>query len=208
MIKLKETVIVEGKYDKIKLSSIIDAVIIETNGFRIFKDEEKIKLIRKMAAQNGIVVLTDSDNAGFMIRQKLNSVVPEEQIKHAYIPDILGKEKRKAEPSKEGKLGVEGVEKAVIINALKQAGIVLDDENTELNPDKDMKKTGAEENNTLTKADFFELGLSGKTDSKAKRKALLKELDLPENMPVNSLLKVINSIYGKKKFLELYSSIM
>lgn len=181
MIKINQAVIVEGKYDKIKLSSIIDAVIIETEGFGIFKDKEKQKLIRKLADKKGIVIMTDSDSAGFVIRSFLSGIVSPDKITHVYIPDILGKEKRKDTPSKEGKLGVEGVDVEIIMEALEKAGI------------------GGEklENGTVrklvTKTDFFDDGISGKDDSVNKRKALLKALDLPENLSANGMLKIINT---------------
>ncbi len=186
MIKIKEAIIVEGKYDKAKLSTLLDAVIIETRGFRIFKDKDTLKLIQRLAGECGIIVLTDSDAAGFQIRAKLQSAVPPERIKHAYIPDIFGKERRKTVASKEGKLGVEGMNAGVLLEALQNAGVNAQAEGDE-----------------LTKADFFMLGLSGKADSAARRKELLKKLDLPERMPANSLIKVINSIYGKEKFLKM-----
>ncbi len=186
MIKIKEAVIVEGRYDKARLSSLIDGVIIETNGFRIFKDKEKLKLIQRLAKECGIIVLTDSDAAGFQIRAKLQGAVPPDRIKHAYIPDVFGKEKRKDAASKEGKIGVEGIDAEILREALIKAGAEQ-----------------AENKEELTKADFYELGLSGKADSAEKRKKLLKGLDLPERMPVNSLIKVINSVYDKEEFLKM-----
>lgn len=191
MIKLKEAVIVEGKYDKIKLSSVIDGVIIETNGFGIFKDKEKQELIKKLARKNGIIILTDSDAAGFQIRAKLTGIVPSEQISHAYIPDVFGKERRKLEPSKEGKLGVEGIDLETLKSALKNAGAHTIE--------------SAEE--TISKTDLFELGLSGRPDSREKRQKLIEELGLPERMPVNSLLRVLNSMYSKSEIIEIVKKI-
>ncbi len=180
MIKIDRAIIVEGRYDKIKLSSIIDGVIIETEGFGIFNDKEKQKLIRKLAETKGLLILTDSDSAGFKIRSFIRGIVPAEQIKHAYIPDIFGKEKRKTEPSKEGKLGVEGIKKAVLVEALEKAGVFCEEtENTE--------------KREITKLDFFEDGLSGKAESDAKRKLLLKHLDLPERLTTNALVQILNT---------------
>lgn len=182
MIKIKQAVIVEGKYDKIKVSNIIDTLIIETDGFGIFKDKNKQKLIRRLAETRGILILTDSDSAGFTIRSFLNGIVPQEQLVNVYIPDVFGKEKRKSEPSKEGKLGVEGVKSDVIIDALKKAGVEFD--------------VGTEKQiNThpVTKTDLFLDGLSGGKGSAEKRARFLKQLDLPEHLSSNSMLKLINS---------------
>ena len=182
MIKIKQAVIVEGKYDKIKVSNILDTLIIETDGFGIFKDKNKQKLIRRLAETRSILILTDSDSAGFTIRSFLNGIVPQEQLVNVYIPDIFGKEKRKSEPSKEGKLGVEGVKSDVIIDALKKAGVEFD--------------VGTEKQiNThpVTKTDLFLDGLSGGKGSAEKRARFLKQLDLPEHLSSNSMLKLINS---------------
>ncbi len=180
MIKVDKIIVVEGKYDKIKLSSVIEGVIIETEGFGIFKDKEKQKLLRKLAELKGLVILTDSDSAGFVIRSFISSIIPNEYITNAYIPDITGKEKRKDAPSKEGKLGVEGVDAQVVINALSQAGVfcsVTEEKNTRI----------------VTKGDLFDDGLSGTNESKQKRLKLLKYLDLPERLSTNAMLKIINS---------------
>lgn len=193
MIKLKEAVIVEGKYDKIRLSAIVDAVIVETGGFQIFKDKEKVRLIQKLAEKNGIIVLTDSDNAGFMIRGKLASIVPKERIKHAYIPDILGKERRKAVSSREGKLGVEGMETEVLKRALEQAGVLSED----------IKKAIP-----IDRSDLYAWGFYGRKDSKIRRTELLKKLGLPENMNTNMLCGVISALYGKDEFIKLYGDLL
>ena len=187
MIKLKQAVIVEGKYDKIKLKSIIDAPIITTDGFGIFKNREKMALIKSLAQKRGIIIMTDSDSAGFMIRKKIRGSVNSGRILNVYIPDIFGKERRKAHSSKEGKLGVEGVPKDVILTALKRAGVTSTES----------VKSGGE----ITKADLFELGLSGRPNSAQKRLALLKSLNLPENMTANSLLEVLNIFFTKEEFL-------
>ena len=182
MIKIKQAVIVEGKYDKIKVSNILDTLIIETDGFGIFKDKNKQKLIRRLAETRGILILTDSDSAGFTIRSFLNGIVPQEQLVNVYIPDVFGKEKRKSEPSKEGKLGVEGVKSDVIIDALKKAGVKFD-----------VDAESSEKTQPVTKTDFFLDGLSGGKGSAEKRARFLKQLDLPEHLSSNSMLKLINS---------------
>ena len=180
MIKIDRAVIVEGRYDKIKLSSILDAVIIETEGFGIFNNKEKQQLIRRLADTKGLLILTDSDSAGFKIRSFIKGIVPAETIKHAYIPDIFGKEKRKTEASKEGKLGVEGVKKELIIEALEKAGVFCEEtENTE--------------KREITKLDLYEDGLSGKADSDALRKKLLFHLQLPERLTSNALVQILNT---------------
>ncbi|MCQ2483831.1 MAG: DUF4093 domain-containing protein [Clostridia bacterium] len=179
MIKVDRAVIVEGRYDKIKLSSIIDGVIIETEGFGIFKDKEKQKLIRRLAEEKGLLILTDSDSAGFFIRSFISSIVNNKYIVNAYIPDILGKEKRKDSPSKEGKLGVEGVSKEVIESALRQAGVGCEE-------------VPASEKRLVTKTDLFNDGLSGGAESSIRRKKFLKYLDLPERMTANAMLELIN----------------
>ena len=200
MIKVNEAIIVEGKYDKIKLSSIVDGLIIETNGFRIFKDKEKINLLRNLAKKRGILIFTDSDSAGFLIRNYISSIIPKENIKHAYIPDIYGKEKRKYNYSKEGKLGVEGIPKKIIEKSLKDAGVIFKE--TEL-----VKKNKRK----ITKIDLYDYGLSGRDNSSELRKVFLKQLNLPEHLSVNSLVKVLNCslTYEEfeieiKKLLKLY----
>lgn len=180
MIRVERIIVVEGKYDKIKLSGIIDGVIIETEGFGIFKDKEKQKLLRKLAELKGLVILTDSDSAGFVIRSFISSIVPNEYIINAYIPDISGKEKRKDSPSKEGKLGVEGVDPDIILEALTRAGVFCSQS--------EEKKLRA-----VTKGDLYDDGFTGTEDSKSKRLKLLKYLGLPERMTTNSMLKIINS---------------
>jgi ribonuclease M5 len=180
LIKINEVVIVEGKYDKIKLSSIIDAVILETSGFSIFKDKEQLALIRRLAASKGILIITDSDAAGFKIRGFLGGAIPKNQVKHAYIPDILGKEQRKAQASKEGKLGVEGVPKAVILKSLENAGVLCADIN--------------EPSRKITKTDLYEDGLSGSDGSFEKRHQLLQKLQLPVRLSANAMLDVLNAM--------------
>ena len=186
MIKLDRVIIVEGKYDKIKLSSIFDAAIIATDGFAIFKDKEKMDMIRILAKKKGLLVLTDSDSAGFKIRSYIRGCIPKEQVVHAYIPDLFGKEKRKKEPSKEGKLGVEGVPVQVILDALNKAGVRFS--NTEL----PIRK--------ITKTDLYEAGLSGTSDSRRNRLSFLKFLKLPERISSNSLLEVLNSMMDYEEY--------
>lgn len=194
MIKIKEAVIVEGKYDKIKLSGIIDTVIIETDGFAIFKDKEKQKLIRFLSEKRGIIIMTDSDSAGFKIRNFINGITKSENIKNVYIPDIYGKEKRKTESSKEGKLGVEGMQTEIIMTALEKAGVLYDENN---------KNSG----NEITHTDFFEDGVSGGENSSEIRKALAKELELPERISSSSLLKIINSYMTYDEYKEAIKTV-
>ncbi len=194
MIKIKEAIIVEGKYDKIKLSSVIDGLIIETNGFQIFSDKKQMDLIRRLADTRGLLILTDSDGAGFLIRNYLAGSIPPEKIKHAYIPDILGKERRKDRPSKEGKLGVEGVPVKIILEALKRAGVVCGGDDLPAG-------------RKITKTDLYLAGLSGGDNSAQKRQVLLRELSLPEHLPVNSLVGVLNSIMSYDELQKLLDKI-
>lgn len=191
MISIKEAIIVEGKYDKMRLKSAVDATIIETNGFRIFKDKEKVNLIKQLAQKQGIIILTDSDSAGFLIRNHLRGIVPQEQIKNAYIPQIKGKEKRKDHPSKEGTLGVEGVDEDIILKALQNAGAVCNKEKQEL----------------ITKTDLFNLGLTGGEKSKILRTSLLKELKLPRYMSAKAMLEVLNTVTTPKELYTLVERI-
>ncbi len=189
MIRLKEAIIVEGRYDKIKLSGIVDAPIIETGGFRVFNDREKQKLIRQIAAARGIVILTDSDGAGFVIRNFLKGAVPKEQIKNCYIPQLAGKEKRKAQAGKEGLLGVEGMTDEVIIEALRRCGATVLGE-----------ETAAREE--ISKADLYELGLTGTACSAELRQGLLKYLNLPTYLSTNAMLTALNCLYSLEELKE------
>lgn len=189
MIRIQEAILVEGRYDINALHQVVDTIILETGGFRIFNDADKLRLIRRIAAVRGLIVLTDSDGAGFVIRNYLKGALPKEQIKQAYIPDILGKESRKRKGSKEGKLGVEGMSPDVIQKSLLAAGAtVLDEKKYELN-----KK------NKITKADLYFYGLSGGQGSAERRQALLKILGLPEHMTANALLEYINAVSDRKE---------
>lgn len=191
MHSVKEVIVVEGRYDKNTLSQIVDAVIIETSGFGIFNDAQKQKLLRTMAQARGLVVLTDSDGAGFVIRNFIKGCVDPACVKHAYIPDVYGKERRKAAPSKEGKLGVEGMRPQVILDALIRAGATVDE------------RPAAESAARITKADMYNCGLSGGTGSREKRAALIKRLDLPEKLSADALLDVLNAIMTREEFFAL-----
>ena len=183
MVKIKEAILVGGRYDKNTLSQIVDAPILETAGFGIFKDKKQLALLRQIAEKRGLIVFTDSDGAGFVIRNYLKGAIPAEHLKHAYIPDIFGKEKRKDAPGKEGKLGVEGMTKEVILESLRRAGATIEGEDTPVQQ-------------SITKQDMMELGLSGGAGSSEKRAALLKKLDLPEHMSTNALLQALNLLYS------------
>ena len=191
MRKLKEVIVVEGRYDKNTLSQVVDAVILETSGFGIFNDAAKRRLLKTMAEQRGLIVLTDSDGAGFLIRNHIRGCVDPKLVKHAYIPDIYGKERRKAKTSKEGKLGVEGMRPEVLLDALIRAGATFDD-----SPD----DTCCER---ITKADLYARGLSGGTGSAEKRRQLLKRLDLPERMSADAMLDVLNALMDREAFYRL-----
>lgn len=183
MVKIREAIVVEGRYDKNTLSQIVDAPILETSGFGIFKDKQQMALLRRVAEKRGLIVFTDSDGAGFVIRNHLKSAIPGKFLKHAYIPDIPGKEKRKSAPGKEGKLGVEGMSQEIILEALRRAGATIEGEE-------------APPACGITKQDLMELGLSGGPGAGARRLALLKKLNLPEHMSANALLQALNLLYS------------
>ena len=191
MISIRETIIVEGKYDKNKLKQIVDTQIIETSGFGVFKDAEKRELIRKISAKNGIIIFTDSDGAGFVIRNYLRGVLEKGTYKHAYIPQIEGKEKRKSERSKEGLLGVEGVSDEIIIKALRNAGATILGEDVRIEPKE-----------KITKTDMYENGLSGGKESSVRRERLAEELSLPKTMTSNALVEAMNILITRDEFLE------
>lgn len=194
MIKIKEAVIVEGRYDKIKLSSLIDAPIIETNGFRVFSDKEKQNLIKKIADARGILVMTDSDSAGFVIRNFLKGVVDKSKVKHCYIPQIEGKEKRKAQSGKEGLLGVEGVSDDVIIDAIRKSGATIIGENSTTKKE-------------ITKSDLLSLGLTGTENAQKNRNMLLKRLRLPTYLTTNAMLTALNCLYSLEELKSLLDEI-
>ena len=189
MIRLQQAVIVEGKYDKIKLSNLLDALILTTDGFGIFKDKEKLAFLRRLAETQGLIVLTDSDSAGFLIRNFLRSSIPSTQVTHVYIPDLYGKEKRKKTPGAEGKLGVEGVSEQVLLDAFRQAGVTA-------------SSADRPKNEPLTTADLFERGLSGTPNSAQKRRLLLQKLALPEHLSTSALLRVLNDYVPREALLK------
>lgn len=191
MERIKEVIVVEGRYDKNALSQVVDAVIIETGGFGIFNDREKRSLLKKLAESRGLIIMTDSDGAGFMIRNHLKGCIAPELIKHAYIPDIHGKERRKTAPSREGKLGVEGMKPQVLLEALRRSGATFED------PAQPRDRAG------ISKADLYKKGLLGGENSGARRKELLKKLELPERLSSQGLLDVLNAIMSREEFMEL-----
>lgn len=190
MLKIQEAIIVEGRYDKNTLRQIVDAPILETSGFGIFNDREQLALLRAIAEKRGLIVLTDSDGAGFVIRRYLRGAIDPALVKHAYIPDVAGKERRKVTRSKEGKLGVEGMRPEVLIEALRRAGATIEGEPPH--------RTVGE----ITKADFFAAGLSGGPGSAEKRKALLRALKMPERMSANAMLEALNALMDRDEFLQ------
>ena len=195
MIRVKEAILVEGRYDKIKLASLVDGVILEAGGFSLFRDREKLAYLKRLAKERGLILLTDSDGAGFVIRGKLSSHIPPEHLKHAYIPDVYGKERRKAKPSKEGKLGVEGMDLATLRAALERAGATILEGGNAPGP--------ADQGEPVTKSDLFQLGLSGKADSAQRRKELQRALGLPERLSANGLVQAVNALYSREEFLRL-----
>ena len=190
MIKIKEAILVEGRYDKNTLSQIVDAAIFECSGFGIFKNKEQLDLLRKVAQKRGLIVFTDSDGAGFVIRNHVKSAIDNQCLKHAYIPDVYGKERRKSAPGKEGKIGVEGMTRDVILEALRRAGATFEGE-------------CATVSGGISKQDMMELGLSGGVDSAEKRHKLLRKLGLPERMSANAMLQALNLLYTKQELEKL-----
>lgn len=188
MHSVREVIVVEGRYDKNALSQVVDAVIIETGGFGVFNDKEKQKLLRTLAQARGLIVLTDSDGAGFVIRNHIKAWVDPKLVKHAYIPDIYGKERRKKAPSKEGKLGVEGMRPQILLDALIRAGATMDGEENTLKEAR------------ISKADLYKAGLSGGPDSSRRRAELIKRLDLPEKLTADALLDVLNAVMSREEF--------
>ena len=194
MDRIREVIVVEGRYDKNTVSQAVEASIVETEGFGIFSDSERLELLRRLGEKRGLVILTDSDSAGFLIRNHLKGRLNGIDVKMAYIPDVAGKEKRKRSPSKEGKLGVEGMPKTVIIEALKRAGANFEEE--------EEKRDRGE----LSKSDLYELGLSGCDGSAERRRELLKSLGHPEHMSANSLLEVLNALYTRDEAYRIIAS--
>ena len=190
MNRVSEVIVVEGKYDKNTLSQVVDAVIIETSGFGVFNNREKQQLLRTLAEKRGMIVFTDSDGAGFVIRNFIKGCVDPKYLKHAYIPDIYGKERRKAKSSKEGKLGVEGMKPEVLLSALIDAGATVDG-------------VSADKKSRISKADMYARGYTGREESSKKRAELLKKLGLPEKMTAGALLDVLNVLMSREEFLSL-----
>ena len=183
-LRIREAVVVEGRYDKAALSGVVDTLILDTAGFGVFKDGERLALLRQLAAKRGLIVLTDPDGAGFVIRNYLKGAIPKGQVKHAYVPDVYGKERRKRAPGKEGKLGVEGMGPDVLRQAILNAGATVLDGAVQSRPA-----------GNLTPADLFALGLSGAPDAARRRAALLRRLELPEHMSAKALLAALNALY-------------
>ncbi len=196
MIRIREAVVVEGRYDKAAVKNVVDTVVVDTAGFGIFSDREKLALLRRLAEQRGLVVLTDSDGGGFLIRSFLKGAIDPALVKHAYIPDIYGKERRKKSPSKEGKLGVEGMPPAVLEQALRRAGVELDGE----------AEDGRREP-PITKAELYAMGLAGRPDSAARRSAVKKVLSLPEGLSANALLDVLNVLTDRRELARIVSGL-
>ena len=197
MKKIKEVIVVEGRYDKNTLSQVVDATVVTLGGFAVFNDREKLAFLRRLALERGLIVLTDSDGAGFVIRNYLKGALPRDLVKQAYIPDIHGKERRKGAPGKEGKLGVEGMRPQVLLESLRRAGATFLDEEDQSTAPKE----------PITKADLFALGLTGGTGSAARRQALLRQLDLPEHLTPNALLEALNLLYTREAFLKSTESL-
>ena len=192
MVKIRQAIVVEGKYDQNTLSQLVDTTIFQTRGFGVMHDKALLELLRKAARTTGLIIFTDSDGAGFVIRNFLKGALPKEGVLHAYIPDIPGKEKRKRAPGKEGLLGVEGMTKEILLSALENAGADLGGEAA--------KKPG----DTITKFDLYTAGLSGKPDSASKRAAFLEKLRFPAHMSANALLDALNLLYTREEFLALF----
>lgn len=189
MIKLEQALVVEGRYDKNKLAQLVDAPIFETNGFGVMKDRTLVELLRRAALTRGLIVLTDSDGAGFVIRNYLKSVLPRQGVFHAYIPDVPGKERRKDKPGKEGKLGVEGMRPEVLLQALERAGV----------------RERADERPQITKTDLFLCGLSGGAGSAKRRAELMRRLELPEHLGANAFLDALNLLMTREELFQEYN---
>lgn len=195
MRKVREVIVVEGRYDKNTLCQTVDAAIFPVDGFAVFNDREKLALLRRLAEERGLIVLTDSDGAGFVIRNFLKGALPRDRVKQAYIPDFYGKERRKRKAGKEGKLGVEGMRPEVLLSALERAGATFEGEDA-----------SAPAREPLTKADLYELGLTGGPGSAEKRRALMKRLALPEHLSASAMLDALNLLYGKAELLALLNA--
>ena len=191
MIRIKEVIVVEGRYDKNTLSQAVDATIVETSGFGIFHNQQLLSLLRRMAQARGLIILTDPDGAGFLIRSYLKGAIDPSLVRHAYVPDVSGKERRKTAPSKEGKLGVEGMRPEVLVEALRRAGATIEGENA------------PKPANTITKQDLYAAGLSGGPNSAQKRAALCRRLELPERISANALADVLGALMDRDALMAL-----
>lgn len=194
MISIKEAILVEGRYDKNTLSQVVDATILESSGFGIFKDKQQMNLLRQIAQKRGLIVFTDSDGAGFVIRNHIKSAIPAQYLKHAYIPDVYGKERRKSAPGKEGKLGVEGMPTDVLLEALRRAGATFEGE-------------PCQDTNEITKQDMMALGLSGQANSSLLRHKLIQKLDFPVHMSSNALLSALNMLYSLEELTSIVETL-
>ena len=195
MERIREAIVVEGRYDKNTVSQVVDATVITLGGFAVFNDGEKLAFLRRLAEKRGLILLTDSDGAGFVLRNYLKGALPKERVKHAYIPDVKGKERRKRKGGKEGKLGVEGMSPAVLLEALRRCGATFED------------GTPPERRDPLTKADLFALGLSGGEGSAERRRRLLKRLDLPEHLTANGMLEALNLLFSREELEALLAEV-
>ena len=189
--RIREVIVVEGRYDKNALRQVVEATVLETGGFAVFNDKEKLAFLRRLAERRGVIILTDSDGAGFVIRNYLKGALPKDKVRQAYIPDVAGKERRKRRPGKEGKLGVEGMSPQVLLEALRRAGATFEDGGD----------SAAPSGEPITKADLFAAGLSGGTDSAARRRALLRRLELPEHLTANAMVEALNLLMSREDFL-------
>ena len=192
-LSIREAVVVEGRYDRAALAGVVDTLILDTAGFGVFRDHERLELLRRLAERRGLIVLTDPDGAGFVIRNYLKGAIPKDRLKHAYVPDVYGKERRKRAPGKEGKLGVEGMPPEVLRDAILRAGATV------LDGDVAPRAQG-----NLTPADLFALGLSGVPDAAERRSALLRKLELPEHMSARALLAALNALYTPEELSSLF----
>lgn len=192
MKRVKEVIVVEGRYDKNTVSQVVDATVVTLGGFAVFHDKEKLAFLRRLAEKRGLILLTDSDGAGFVLRNYLKGALPKDKVKQAYIPDVKGKERRKRRGGKEGKLGVEGMPPAVLLEALRRCGATFEDGSAP--PDR---------RDAITKADLFALGLSGGEGSAEKRRRLLKRLDLPEHLTANAMVEALNLLFDREELAAL-----
>ena len=207
MKRILEVIVVEGKYDKNALSQVVDASIVTLEGFAAFHDKEKLSYLRRLAEKRGLIILTDSDGAGFVLRNYLKGALPPGQVKHAYIPDVQGKERRKRKSGKEGKLGVEGMRPEILLEALRRAGATFAEPTPDAAQNADGVCLSRETDAPITMADLFEWGLSGAENSAERRRALLRRLALPEKLSARAMLDALNSLYGRERLCEILREI-